>query len=181
MVVAPPLTTNGSLTTALASTRAFGKRCSNFPPRGLFLKSVAENAFQKWGQTALSCQVDGMGAVWEEIQWLVLNFGPLLPWKRKLGQREGVAYPKQITASMVIQPSSQAVFPVLKFEGWGWASQRATGLPFTWWKKKKIKVLLSSYVCQGLFQALGIEVWTRYSFCPPEAHKLAGEDREVHM
>lgn len=139
MVVAPPLTTNGSLTTALASTRDFGKRCSNFPPRGLFLKSVAENAFQKWGQTALSCQVDGMGAVWEEMQWLVLNFGPLLPWKRKLGQREGVAYPKQITASMVIQASSQAIFPVLKFEGWGWASQRATGLLVTREKKKKLK------------------------------------------
>ena len=123
MAVAPPLTTDGSLTTALASTRAFGERCSNFPPRGLFLKSVAENACQKWGQTALSCQVDGMGAVWEEMQWLVRNFGPLLPWKRKLGQSEGVAYPKHITASMVIQPSSQAVSPVLKFEDWGWASQ----------------------------------------------------------
>lgn len=61
-------------------------------------------------QTALSCLVDGMDAASEEIQWLVLNFGPLLPWKKKSGQRKGMACPKQITASVEIQPSRQAVF-----------------------------------------------------------------------
>lgn len=159
----------------LASTRAF-ERDVAISPRGLFLKSVAENAFQSGVRQRLGCQVMWMGAVWEEICWSYLGLYFL---EEEAGPKGRSAYPKQIKLPWWYNHLARQFSPVLKFEGAGPARELLAFHSLD--GKKKIKVLLKFLHVPRTLPGTRIEVWTRYSFCPPEAHKLAGEDREVHV